>query len=97
MALVRLIPDDTNIPFMALRRVGPMLAGLMALASVILFFVPGLNYGIDFRGGIVVEVRTDGPADFPAMRGSLTDLGLGDVALQQQEVGRGIPLWPVQA
>ncbi len=83
MALVRLIPDDTNIPFMALRRVGPMLAGLMALASVILFFVPGLNYGIDFRGGIVVEVRTDGPADFPAMRGSLTDLGLGDVALQQ--------------
>ncbi|MEQ8344477.1 MAG: protein translocase subunit SecF [Sneathiellaceae bacterium] len=83
MALVRLIRDDTSIPFMALRKAGPALAGLLALASLVLFFVPGLNYGIDFRGGIVVEVRTDGPADFAAMRSALTGLDLGDVALQE--------------
>ena len=83
MALVRLIPDDTNIPFMALRRIGPALAVVLAVASLVLFFVPGLNYGIDFRGGIVVEVRTEGPADFSAMRSALSELGLGDVALQE--------------
>lgn len=83
MALVRLIRDETNIPFMALRRIGPALAIFLSLASLVLFFVPGLNYGIDFRGGIVIEVRTDGPADFGAMRSALSGLGLGDVALQQ--------------
>lgn len=83
MALVRLIPDDTNIHFMKLRRVGPALAAIMALASIVLFFVPGLNYGIDFRGGIVIEVRTPGPADLASMRSALATLELGEVALQE--------------
>lgn len=82
MAL-HLIPSDTNIHFMKLRRVGVAAAVLVSIASIILFFVPGLNYGIDFRGGIVLEVRTEGPADFAGMRSALNGLELGEVALQQ--------------
>ena len=47
-----------------------------------LFLVPGLNYGIDFSGGTIIEARTQGPADLAAMRADLDSLGLGEVQLQ---------------
>jgi SecD/SecF fusion protein len=53
------------------------------VASVILFFAPGLNYGIDFAGGIQIELKTQGPADFGALRTELDSLGLGSIKLQQ--------------
>ena len=42
----------------------------------------GLNFGIDFRGGTLIEIQTDGPADLGAIRGDLDSLGLGDVQVQ---------------
>jgi SecD/SecF fusion protein len=44
---------------------------------------PGLNYGVDFRGGIQVEVVTPGPADLASLRSALGALGLGEVTLQE--------------
>ncbi|MGQ9369244.1 protein translocase subunit SecD [Azospirillum sp. ST 5-10] len=82
-ARLRLLPQETRIPFMRGRRLGLLLSVVLSLASVGLFVSPGLNYGIDFAGGIAVEVRTDGPADFPALRGTLGGLGLGPVQLQR--------------
>ena len=55
---LRLIPDDTNIPFMKLAKIRtPISLGLMVLSFVLLFTV-GLNQGIDFKGGTVIEVRS---------------------------------------
>ena len=51
--------------------------------SVGFFAVKGLNYGIDFKGGILMEVRTPGPANLPQLRRKLSGLGLGEVALQE--------------
>lgn len=79
----RLLPEETKIPFMRGKRLGLAFSVLLSLLSVGLFFKPGLDYGIDFAGGIVIEARTDGPADFPALRDGLGGLGLGPVQLQR--------------
>jgi preprotein translocase SecF subunit len=81
--LRRLIPDRTRIPFMRGRIAGLAVSALLSIASVVLFFQPGLNLGIDFQGGIVMEVRTPGPADFAALRGALSAADLGEVGLQR--------------
>jgi len=80
---LRLVRDGTTIPFMKGRIAGLVMSAFLSLASVVLFFTPGLNYGLDFRGGIVMEVRTPEPADFAQLRSGVEGLGLGSVALQQ--------------
>jgi SecD/SecF fusion protein len=80
---LKLIPDGTNIRFMRGRFVGIGVSIFLSLASVGLFFYPGLNYGVDFKGGIQMEVVTQGAADLSAMRTGLNELGLGEIALQE--------------
>ncbi len=80
---LRLVPDNTKIPFMNGRIAGLVVSAVLSLASVFLFFYPGLNYGIDFRGGIVIEARTPQAADFASLRHTLTGLDMGQVALQE--------------
>jgi preprotein translocase subunit SecF len=83
MRRLRLVPDDTKIQFMRGRYAGLIVSAVLSIASVIMFFAPGLNYGIDFLGGVVVELRLPGPADNAALRDALETLHLGEVKLQQ--------------
>jgi len=83
MKPLHLIPDDVNVPFLKFRKVFYIISLVMVLASVGMFFTKGLNFGIDFRGGILVEIKTDGPADINALRDNLGSLGLGDVSIQE--------------
>lgn len=83
MYKLRLIPDNTSYPFMKGRIIGLGMSAFLSVISVILFFYPGLNYGIDFKGGIVIEARMQQPADFPALRTLIGNLDLGHSALQQ--------------
>jgi preprotein translocase subunit SecF len=77
---IRRIP---NIHFMGLRHLGFALSLILTIGSLALFFTRGLNYGIDFSGGTIIEARsTGGPADLATMRSQLDGLGLGDVSLQ---------------
>jgi preprotein translocase SecF subunit len=80
---IRLVPDGTKIPFMRGRIMGLVVSAILSLASVVLFFYPGMNYGIDFKGGILLEVRTPEPANFAEMRAAIAGAGVGEVALQQ--------------
>jgi preprotein translocase SecF subunit len=79
----RLIPDDTKISFMRLSRFGFFASGLCCLASLLLFLFVGLNVGVDFKGGTVVSIRTEQPANIDALRGRIGGLGLGSVELQE--------------
>ena len=80
--LLRLIPAKTNFGFVALRVKGFILSSVLFVASIGLFLTVDLNYGIDFQGGILIEVGTPEPADLGLMRRALRGLGLGEVALQ---------------
>ncbi len=82
--LLRLVPDNTKIRFMWLRYVSFPLTAVIALASIVLFFTVGLNFGIDFKGGTVIEMKThESPADIQDIREQLTELNLGDIQVQQ--------------
>lgn len=83
MFRLRLVPEKTNIQFMKGRFAGLAVSAFLSIASIILFFYPGLNYGIDFRGGVLMEVRMQQVADFPALRNLLSGMNLGEVALQE--------------
>ncbi len=84
MKHLRLIPDKTKINFMGHTRLFLAVSVLMTVVSIASLFAKGLNYGIDFTGGLVIEVRTDAPADIAKVRGLLsTEKSLGEVALQQ--------------
>lgn len=69
--LLRFVRNDTHINFMRGRFAGLATSAVLSLASLILFFHPGLTLGLDFRGGIVVEAKTQGPADFARIRSAL--------------------------
>jgi len=56
--LFRIVPDGTRIHFMRGRFAGLIVSAVLSLASLGLFFYPGLRLGIDFKGGVVMEVRT---------------------------------------
>lgn len=83
MFRLRLVPEKTNIKFMKGRFAGLAVSAFLSIASIALFFYPGLNYGIDFKGGILMEVRLPQAADFGALRGQIGGLNLGEVALQE--------------
>ncbi|TIP88222.1 MAG: protein translocase subunit SecF, partial [Mesorhizobium sp.] len=82
--VMRLVPDDTRVPFMAFRKYAFTLSVLLSIASAVLFFTVGMNYGIDFRGGSSIEVQAKGQqADIGDIRERLTGLELGEVQVQE--------------
>jgi preprotein translocase subunit SecF len=79
----RFIPDDTKLPFMRLSRFGFFVSGILCLCSLLLFATVGLNYGVDFKGGTSIVIRTADKAELDSLRGKIDALGLGDAELQE--------------
>jgi len=81
---LRLVPDDTKFDFMRFRRISFPISATLSIIAILLYFYHGLNFGIDFVGGTLMEVQEKaGAADLAKMRSTLNGLGLGDVQLQQ--------------
>jgi SecD/SecF fusion protein len=83
MPRLHLVPVGTRFPFMRWRNWAFLLTGAMMLLAFAAIAVRGFNFGIDFAGGIVIEVRTPQAADLGAIRSKLSGLNLGEIALQE--------------
>jgi preprotein translocase subunit SecF len=80
---LRIVPDNTHFDFTRFRRISFPISALLSIVAITLFFTHGLNFGIDFKGGTLMEVRAkSGTVDIAAMRSTLSGLGLGDIQLQ---------------
>ncbi|WMS42407.1 protein translocase subunit SecF [Acuticoccus sp. MNP-M23] len=75
------LPSDTSIPFMRWRVPAVATSLVLCIASIALFLTFGMNYGIDFRGGSVVELRFEEPRDIGELRSEIGSLNFGDVQI----------------
>jgi preprotein translocase subunit SecF/SecD/SecF fusion protein len=82
--LIKLLPAKTNFRFVKYRKFLWALSILLTIGSLVVCVRPGLNLGIDFRGGTILELSTPNrPIDLGRARDVLSDLQMGDVQVQQ--------------
>ncbi|RUN76342.1 protein translocase subunit SecF [Sphingomonas sp. TF3] len=82
MRLLKLVPDNTNLPFVSLRKWAFGLTLLLSIAAVGIVLARGLNLGVDFRGGLMIEEKFDTPPSLDTLRSTVDRLNLGEVRLQ---------------
>ena len=83
MKSLRLVPADTHIPFIGKRNIAMGLSALLLIGSIAAFLANGLNFGIDFKGGTLIEASAEEPVDIAALRGRLNSMQLGEVQIQE--------------
>lgn len=83
MLKLRLVPAETAIKFIKYRFVAFLFSLLLIVASAISLATQGLNFGIDFKGGTLIEAKQDNAIDIGSLRSRLNGLNLGDVQIQE--------------
>ncbi len=81
--LFRMVPDGTRIRFMRGRFIGLGTSAVLSIFSLVVAFYPGLNLGIDFKGGIAMEIRTPDSADFARIRAAFASHQVSAAGLQR--------------
>jgi preprotein translocase subunit SecF len=83
MKLLKLVPDNTNLDFMAWRNLALILSIIATVASLAMVGVKGLNLGVDFVGGQMIRTTFARVIDVDQLRGRVAGLELGDAAIQE--------------
>ena len=82
MRLIKLVPDHTNFQFVKYRNIAMGFSLLLIVASIVLVAVRGLNFGVDFEGGLTMEMRFEKPVELDELRATVDAAGAGDASLQ---------------
>ena len=82
ISLVKLLPKEPRVPFINLRVIAGILSVIAIIASIFLFTQRGLNYGIDFTGGTVIEIDTGSEPDLAKIRTVIADAGFPGASVQ---------------
>ena len=83
MFRLKLVPDNTKIAFVSVRHIAIGISLAIVIAAVVVVYMKGFNFGIDFKGGTVIEIETQQPADLTNLRTRLNALDIGEVQLQR--------------
>jgi preprotein translocase subunit SecF len=83
MRLLKLVPDNTNIGFVRLRYWAFGLTAVLTLLAIVAVGARGLNLGVDFVGGLMIEAKFDHAPSVDKVRGTVDALNVGEVSLQQ--------------
>ena len=86
-ALIRFLPTSANVPFIRWRFIALGFSALLLIFSMIEFATVGINFGIDFRGGIQTEVEAPRDIEIERIRTVIGDLGLGEPRIQEASNG----------
>ncbi len=78
------VPPDTKIDFVRLRTISWVVSALLTVVPLLLLWTHGLNFGIDFQGGTLLEIKTkDSTADLASIRSKIHALNIGEVQIQE--------------
>jgi len=83
MWTLKLIAADTKVKFVRYRVMAFVLSVLLIIGSIGAFTSNGLNFGIDFKGGTLIEISSEAEIDIAQLREQLTGLNIGEVQIQQ--------------
>ena len=83
MKPLNLVPIKPNINFLIRRQYFFVFSVILLLSSAFFYLFNGLNLGIDFKGGIMLEVRVSSSTNISQMRQGLSNLNLGEIKIQQ--------------
>ena len=82
MPFLKLVKTGTDIKFMKIKRLTLLVSSFLFLLSLISIFTKGLNLGIDFTGGSLIEVRFEEKISLNNLRSEMNNLDLGEIQLQ---------------
>ena len=80
---LRLVPKETKWDFFGKSTLSLGLSGVLVVLSIVFFFVQGLNFGIDFRGGTTIRTESAQAVDVGEYRNVIAPLNLGDVSITE--------------
>ena len=83
MKTLKLVPSTPDFKFVRYNRRAFVFSSVLIIGSLLAFLMQGLNFGIDFKGGILVEISSGEPVDIAGLRGRMQTLDLGEVQIQQ--------------